>query len=418
MKYFSLLFWFILVPGISACTAGQNLIPPTITVETIKPTSTNFTMSPTPAQVILTNTPKKTPLPSSTPSAQPPAIHFQKSDQLFDSMPTWNIGLADFDQDGDLDAAFANCNKNSSQIWLNDGSGYFEDSGQELGQYGHGIAVGDVDGDQDIDLVISTHNTSRTRLYLNDGEAVFTELSGAFSSNIGYSVEFVDVDQNGFPDAVGEEASRGNIFFNDGTSHFSKNEEALPLTTIWRDFDSDGDIDFFLKEQGSGYSVWLNDGLAQFSKIWFEENSEALTVGDMAAGDVDNDGDEDVIITNGHHRTTAYPARVYLNDGSGQFSDSGQLLSTVIDAGVSLGDLDGDGALDLVLTDYLEPCQIWLNDGNGYFLDSGFRFGDGQFYRHAVLGDLDGDGDVDIFLSTFGTREGPNEIWFNQTISE
>ncbi len=66
-----------------------------------------------------------------------------------------------------------------------------------------------------------------------------------------------------------------------------------------------------------------------------------------------------------------------------------------------------------MLTDYLKANQVWINDGTGRFGDSGIRFGGGQFYRHAHLGDLDGDGDLDVFLATFGLREGPNEIWFN-----
>jgi hypothetical protein len=139
-----------------------------------------------------------------------------------------------------------------------------------------------------------------------------------------------------------------------------------------------------------------------------------MRLGDIALGDVDHDGDLDAIITNGHFQSASYPAMVFINDGTGQFMDSGQRLSAVRNAGVALGDLDADGDLDLVLADYMEPCQIWLNDGNGQFTDSNVRVGGDQFYRHVHLGDLDGDRDLDIFLATFGMNEGPNEIWFNE----
>jgi hypothetical protein len=68
----------------------------------------------------------------------------------------------------------------------------------------------------------------------------------------------------------------------------------------------------------------------------------------------------------------------------------------------------------LVLSDHHQPNQAWINDGAGTFTDSGVRFGGGQFYRHVHLGDMDGDGDLDVFLPTFGMREGRHQIWFNQ----
>jgi hypothetical protein len=157
----------------------------------------------------------------------------------------------------------------------------------------------------------------------------------------------------------------------------------------------------------------LNDGAGSFSQHWTYEDTTAMLLGDMALGDVDNDGDLDAVITNGHYQSTSHPVIILLNDGTGQFRDSGQRLSAVRNAGVGLGDLDGDGYLDLVLTNYQEPNQVWINEGAGQFIDSGFRFGGNQFYRHVHLGDLDQDADLDILLATFGMNSGPNEIWFN-----
>ncbi len=345
------------------------------------------------------------------------SLSFEKSKQAFPSVPTWKIGLADLDEDGDLDAVFANGQANDSQVWLNDGSGTFTNTGQQMGKYGHGIDVGDLDGDGDPDVIISTHSDSAvSRVYLNDGNAVFQALEGAFDANIGFSVELFDIDGDGDLDAVGEGTSATNIYLNDGAGYFTPSEITFPLTTVWGDLDSDGDVDVFFKEDGVGYSVRTNDGAGNFNQLWNHADTTAMLLGDMALGDVDNDGDLDAIITNGHFQSTSYPALILINDGTGQFTDSGQQLSAVRSAGISLGDLDGDGDLDLVLTDYMEPNQIWLNDGDGQFVDSGFRFGGDQFYRHIHLGDLDGDSDLDIFLATFGMNSGPNEIWFNHSL--
>jgi hypothetical protein len=341
-------------------------------------------------------------------------VSFAKSEQSFASVPTWKIGLADLDGDGDLDAVFANARTLDSQVWLNDGSGFFSDTGQQLGRHGHGIDVGDLDGDGDPDLIITTHlDSAPSRVYLNDGTAVFQELEGVFAVNIGYSVDLLDIDGDGDLDAVGGAADAANVYLNDGTGHFSAAGISTPPTIVGGDLDSDGDVDLVIKQEGVGYSVRLNDGIGNLSQHWSHPDPEAMDLGDMALGDLDGDGDLDLVITNGHFQSTSHPASVFLNDGTGRFADSGQRLSAVRNAGVSLGDLDGDGDLDLVLADYMEPCQIWVNDGGGGFSDSGFRFGDDQFYRHVHLGDLDRDGDLDIFLATFGMGQGPNEIWFN-----
>jgi hypothetical protein len=341
-------------------------------------------------------------------------ILLEKSTQTFASIPTYQIGLADLDGDGDIDAVFSNGQSNHSQVWLNDGGGFFTDSGQQLGLYGHGVNVGDLDGDGDPDLFINTHQASAPgRVYLNDGNAVFHELEGAFGVNIGFNVHLIDFDGDGDLDVAGEATDVVNIYLNDGSGAFSADETTFPLTSIWGDLDSDGDVDVVIKEDGVGYSAHLNDGAGYFTQHWSQADAEAMVHGDMALGDVDNDSDLDLVITKGHFQSTSYPVMIFINDGKGQFADSGQRLSAVANAGVSLGDMDTDGDLDLVITDYMNPCQIWVNDGKGQFTDSGFRFGGDQFYRHVHLGDLDGDGLLDVFLAAFGFGA-PNEIWFNR----
>ena len=373
----------------------------------------------------LTESPRGDFWPSWGPTAPPiaeAALHLVKSEQAFAPLPTWKIGLGDLDGDGDLDAVFANGRVNHSEVWLNDGDGTFDDSGQELMQYGHGIDVGDLDGDGDLDLFLTSHSASKpSKVYLNDGQGRFLD-SGLDYVDVGYRLDLADLDGDGDLDALSENADATSIYLNDGAGRFAAAEGPLgqgkgpfPPPTIGGDLDGDGDVDLFIKEEGDGYRTLLNDGAGSFSEGWFYADATAMALGDVGLGDVDQDGDLDAVITNGHFQSTSHPTLVLMNNGSGQFIDSGQRLPAVRNGNPSFGDLDGDGDLDLVLTNHEQPNQIWLNDGAGRYVDSGFQFGGGEFYRHAHLADLDGDGDLDIFLATFGLTRGPNEIWFNTT---
>jgi hypothetical protein len=133
----------------------------------------------------------------------------------------------------------------------------------------------------------------------------------------------------------------------------------------------------------------------------------------MTLGDLNGDGSPDAIMTGS-------PNEVWLNDSHGTFVNSGQNLTRVPSDSVALGDLDGDGDLDAYLTvaHMGSVDSIWLNDGDGQFVDSGLTLSAG-FSSGIGLGDLDGDEDIDAFIAhgNLGSDTGgsmPNEVWLNE----
>ena len=103
--------------------------------------------------------------------------------------------------------------------------------------------------------------------------------------------------------------------------------------------------------------------------------------------------------------------KVYINDGSGIFTDSGQSLGNSESHSISLGDLDGDNDLDAFVVNWRQPNKVYINDGSGTFTDSGQSLS-GSNSVDISLGDLDGDNDLDTFVANYGG----NKIWLNEII--
>jgi len=323
--------------------------------------------------------------------------------------------LGDLDGDGDLDAYVANHNWEPDRVWLNDGTGSFVDSGQSLSDEASvAVALGDLDGDGDLDAFVGNTYIRPVEVWLNNGAGIFTIGSYGNFMDTG-DVALGDLDGDGDLDAViaRRYGEPGLVWLNDGTGVFSDTGQRLGdqdgFDVALGDLDGDGDLDAFFangNDQGDPPNkVWLNDGAGILS-------DSGQSLGDapsaaVALGDLDGDGDLDAYV--GEY--DGLGNQVWLNDGTGTFTDSGQRLGQAVSYGVALGDLDGDGDLDAFAANTpVQPDEVWLNDGSGVFFDAGQRLGDGSS-TDVVLGDLDGDGDLDAFVAD-GDR---NTVWLNQS---
>jgi len=332
-----------------------------------------------------------------------PTVRLVRSEQDFGPGNTREIVLADLDSDHDLDAVFS-----SGQVWLNDGRGSFAPRSTDMVYRGHGVAAGDVDGDSDIDILFAC---APVTLFLNDGRANFSPSDQVLgdSTKGAFRACFLDLDRDDDLDVAtiyGGDSSA--VFVNDGHGQFSLSEYWVPSTAC-ADLDNDGDIDFFLRDRGIGYKVLLNTGGWEFTESWSHADS-SVDYGFVQFGDLDNDGDLDVVSTNGGN-DNIYPTLVLSNDGTGRFEITDADLPPTRWGNTALGDLNGDGFLDALVTNFRLPNYVFLNNGQGKLIDTGLRWGGSAGNMITALGDLDGDGDLDAFVSDF--EGGANQVWIN-----
>jgi hypothetical protein len=322
---------------------------------------------------------------------------------------TQSVAVGDMNGDGALDIIVGNYGNESVVLFLNEGGGHFG-AGEVLDTdlITVGMAVGDVDGDGDLDLLAGT--SGRNAVFVNDGEG---NLAIEWPFDLGTSwtrcVAMADVDGDGDPDIViGNSEKRNTIYLNDGGGSFTAVRDLDVGNVAVGDMDGDDHLDIVTANLNEQNAVYLNDGAGHFpgTSVYtrpFGTGSDSA--GGLAVGDMDGDGHLDIVVGNSSWSGDRQNV-VYLNDGAGSFPNTSvytRPFGTGSDRTVRVltGDLDNDGDLDIVAGN-LGQNAVYLNDGTGTFPNTSVYtrpFGTGSDWTESVaLGDIDGDGDLDIVV--------------------
>ncbi|MEJ7730033.1 MAG: VCBS repeat-containing protein [Polyangiaceae bacterium] len=177
------------------------------------------------------------------------------------------------------------------------------------------------------------------------------------------------------------------------------------------DVDRDGDLDIYGPEAfGAPDHFWINDGTGKFTDEAAARMPAGLGshAGAVRFGDVDNDGDLDLLIADGYGTDAAVAAHLYLNDGTGKYSDATANVPVGYQGSdpddIDLLDIDRDLDLDVLINSHSGQSNLWKNDGTGKFTDATSDLDDtsGGLHYGPTACDVDGDGYLDIWTDNVG----------------
>ena len=320
-------------------------------------------------------------------------------------------GFLDYDGDGDLDVYLVNGTplpgskdvgaSKGNRLYRNDGHGRFADVTLAAGVgddgFGMGMAAADYDNDGDVDLYVT--NFGDNVLYRNNGDGTFTDVTdeaGVAAGGWSTSAAFGDADGDGYLDLfvcryvdfrLDNHKFCGNLA--EGVAAYCHPDVYNPEPVLLYENTGRGTFEDVTRDAG----VYVADEGKSLGVVW---------------GDYDNDGDQDIYVANDSMRNF-----LFQNDGSGTFRDVTLLAGvgysedgqTQAGMGTDLADVDGDGWLDIFVTNLdFEYNALYQGSSSGIFIDASYNAGLAEPSLNYVgfgtfFFDYDNDGWLDLFVA-------------------
>lgn len=287
-------------------------------------------------------------------------------------------------------------------VWLPaDGAGGFGAAVEvPSGTNVHGLAVGDLDGDGDADVVTANWDSSDLSVHLNDGSGAFPARTDHPLAGPSAWVALADADSDGDLDVTVASIRGPAVLPNDGAGDFGApiGLDAGSGVARWLDLDGVAGPDLVLTRSGTSrdrsvdyISVVLEAGPGPATPPLLRGSLDS-SAGSLAVGDVDGDGAADFVVGSRGLVTVFTRSGSELVAGlslalpytSREDDDSDHVPS------LAVGDLDGDGDLDLVAT--LEQTHVFTQTGPATFTEGPGAVGGPRL----MIADMDSDGHADI----------------------
>jgi hypothetical protein len=326
------------------------------------------------------------------------------------------VVVGDFDGDGNADLAAANYQDGEVFVLPGRGDGTFGPPlGSPAGAFPLTLAAADFDGDGILDLAVGNNLSplGTVSVLLGEGDGTFAPPVAYLTGSQPFAVAVGDLDGDGDADLAAANVSEPDVsvLLNRGDGTFAPAVDYPagigPIALVIGDINRDGALDLvvsnFHNAEVHTVSVLLGHGDGTFAPPVAYFAGVAPT--DLELGDLDRDGDLDLVVVDSFPVSGSLVVRILPNRGNGSFGPPASYAAGAFPEDVALGDLDGDGDLDLAVANAVSnDVSVLANPGDGTF-EAAVGFPAGAFPISVAIGDFDGNGAPDLAVSNLDSDD-------------